>query len=373
MNTEKKDTITNQKDILRDNSRILAEHYDLGKLIHQELNTRGFVNDSYELEVLRDGKKCRYFLRRYRPGTPEEKVRFEHALLQELQVRRFELSPRCIPKKDGTTYVEIDRNLKNKAPKNYMAVFSFLPGKDKYKWHAPLCSDEELKNSSKMLALYHNTIFAWQGIGGWGERSNFDEINLMASKWKVYAANAGRSPFDKYFLEQFDYLLSLLSNILPTKIYKAMPRLAVHGDYHPGNLKFQDRKVTGVFDFGWSKIDARCFDVGLAILYFCTSWEMGTDGNLQLDRLVSFLGAYQEAGKEINAIGPLNELELEYLPHMIHMGNLIVIDWILSQFYSTGPDPQKYLKYLEHSVSLNLWLERNRKALLSCIQRHSIK
>ena len=372
MNTEKKDTIATQADILRSNRNILSEHYDIGQLVRQERIHRGYVNDSYKIEMLHDGKKTRYLLRRYHQGTPVEKMRFEHALLQELQVRGFEFSPRCIPKKDGTTYVEIDRNLKKKDPPNYIAVFSFLPGEDKCSWDHPLCSDEELKNSAKMLALYHNTIFGWQGIGGWGERSNFDEINLMASKWQAYARNTAESPFAEFFLEQFNDLLGMLKNIPPQEKYNAMPRLAVHGDYHPGNLKFKDGRVTGVFDFGWSKIDARCFDVGLAILYFCTSWEMGTDGNLQLDRLASFLGAYQEAGKLINAIGPLNQLELEYLPQMIHMGNLIVIDWILSQFYSTGPDLQKYLKYFEHCVSLNLWLERNGSILESSIQQHSI-
>ena len=368
MNTEKKDTIATHADILRNNRNILSEHYDIGQLVRQERIDRGYVNDSYKIETLRAGKKTRYLLRRYRQGTSEAKVRFEHALLQELQIRGFELSPRCIPKKDGTTYVEIDRNLKKKDPPNYIAVFSFLPGEDKCSWDHPLCSDEELKNSAKMLALYHNTIFGWQGIEGWKERINIDEINLMASKWQAFARNTAESPFAEFFLEQFNDLLGMLKNIPPQEKYNAMPCLAVHGDYHPGNLKFKDGKVTGVFDFGWSKIDARCFDVGLAILYFCTSWEMGTDGNLQLDRVEHFLGAYQESGKKVNTIGPLNQLELEYLPHMIHMGNLIVIDWILNQFYSTGPDPQKYLRYLEHSVSLNLWLERNGKALLTCIQ-----
>jgi len=370
MNTAKKDITTNQRDILKDNRRILAEHYDIGKLIHQELNVRGYANDSYELEVLHDGKKYRYFLRRYRTGTPEEKVRFEHALLKELQARRFALSPRCIPKKDGTTYVEIDRNLKNKALKNYIAVFSFLPGKDKYKWNAPLCSDKELKNSAKMLALYHNTIFGWQGIGGWKERSNFDEINLMAAKWKGFARNTANSPFDDFFLKQFDNMLGSLRHIPTKKSYNAMPRLLVHGDYHPGNLKFWGDKITGVLDFGWSKMDARCFDVGLAALYFCITWETGADGDLLLDRVEHFLGAYQESGKRVDTIGPLNPLELEYLPHMIQLGNWVVIDWILSEYYGAGPDPQKYLKYLKHCVSLNLWLARNRKALLSCIQRH---
>lgn len=373
MRSETKDSITAQKDIFRSNRKVLLEHYDLGQPIRQERINRGYINDNYKIEVLRDGKKSRYLLKRYRKGTPEEKVRYEHALLHELQIRRFEFSPRLIATKNGATFVNIDRQLKNRTHKNYIAVFSFLSGKDKYRWDTPLCSDEELKNAAKMLALYHNTIFNWKGISGWGELNNLDEINWMATKWKVYARNALKSPFDEYFLEQFDYLLNILNNMPPKEIYNTMPRLAIHGDYHPGNLKFQDGKVIGVFDFDWSKIDARCFDVGLAIMYYCTTWERISDGNLQLDRVESFLGAYQEAAKEIKIIGPLNRLELEYLPHMILMGNLIVVDWILNEFYVTGPDPQEYLKYFRHSASLNRWLEFNWRVLASCIQRHSIK
>ena len=197
--TDKKDIITTQEDILRSNRNILSENYDIGQLVRQERIDRGYINDSYKIEVLHDGKKCRYLLRRYRPGILEEKMRFEHALLQELQTRGFKFSPRCIPKKDGTTYVKIDRNLKNKASKNYVAVFSFLSGKDKFSWDHPLCSDEELINSAQMLALYHNTIFGWQGTEGWREPSNFDEIDLMASKWKAYAGNATESPFAEFF------------------------------------------------------------------------------------------------------------------------------------------------------------------------------
>jgi len=371
MNSEKIDTTTTQEDILRSNRNVLSEHYDIGQLLRQDRIYRGYVNDSYQIEMLRNGIKSRYLMRRYRKGTPEEKVRFEHTLLHELQTRKFKYSPRLISTINAETYVRIGRQLKIKAQNNYIAVFSFLPGKDKYSWDTSLCSYGELKYSAKILSLYHNTIFNWKGIGCWRELSNFDKISLMTTKWERYARNATKSRYHECFIEQFDDLLNMLSNnIPPPPKYHAMPRLAVHGDYHPGNIKFQDGKVTGVFDFGWSKIDARCFDVGLAIMYFCTLWENINDGILQLDRVDNFLGAYQEAAKKTIIIGPLNKLELEYLPNMIHMGNLIVVDWILSEFFGTGQHPQQYLKYLQHCMSLNRWLKRNWGKLTSCIQGH---
>jgi len=371
MYTIKKDNFTTQEDILKSNRKILSEHYDIGQLIRQERLCRGYINDSYKIEMLRSGKKRQYLFRRYKKGTPEEKVRFEHALLHELKIRRFKLSPRFILTKDAIAYVKIGRKLKYQAHEDYIAVFSFLPGKDKYSWDTPLCSDQELRNSAKVFALYHNTIFNWNEIDCWRELCKIDEINLMATKWKVYAQNNTKSQFDNHFLEQFDVLTNMINIIPPQKIYQTMPRLAVHGDYHPGNLKYKDGKVTGVFDFGWSEIDARCFDVGLAIMYFCTNWGIINDGILQLDRVEQFLGAYQEQTKHKQTIGPLNKLELEYLPHMIYMGNLIVIDWILSEFYGNGQYPQQYLKYLRHSMSLNRWLECNWEELASCIKRHS--
>lgn len=370
MNSVENNTFTSQEDIFRSNRRILCEHYDIGQLVHQERIYRGYINKSYKIEMLRDGKKSRYLMRRYRKGTSEEKVSFEHSLLHELQLRRFKFSPRSISTKDGNTYVRISRQLNNETRDKHIAVFSFLPGEDKYSWDTPLCSDEELRHSAKILNLYHNTIFGWQGIESWREQSTIDGVGLMAAKWKSYAQNTEKFPFDEYFLEQLNDLLKMLSRrIPPLKKYHAMPRLAIHGDYHPGNLKFSGGEVTGVFDFGWSKIDVRCFDVGLAIMYFCTTWE-NNNGILQLDRVESFLEAYQEITNKTKTIGSLNKLELEYLPHMIHIGNLIVVDWILYEFYRTGLTPEQYLKYLQHSMSLNRWLEGNWEELTYCIQRH---
>ena len=44
-----------------------------------------------------------------------------------------------------------------------------------------------------------------------------------------------------------------------------MPHCAIHCDFHPGNLKYENNRVVGIFDFDWSKIDLRLFDLRMAV------------------------------------------------------------------------------------------------------------
>ena len=115
-------------------------------------------------------------------------------------------------------------------------------------------------------------------------------------------------------------------------------------------------------------MDARCFDVGLAITYFCSAWEGSEDGNLLLERVISFLDSYQkievEDGQEL---GPLTSPELESLPHMILASNAYVLDWAIGEFYTTHPDAEEYARYLQHGVRLMKWLGENWISLMDLV------
>ena len=52
MITDKKDIITTQEDILRSNRNILSEHYDIGQLVRQAQIDRGYINDSYKIDLV---------------------------------------------------------------------------------------------------------------------------------------------------------------------------------------------------------------------------------------------------------------------------------------------------------------------------------
>jgi len=42
--------------------------------------------------------------------------------------------------------------------------------------------------------------------------------------------------------------VSLLERELPDERYHGLPKLVIHGDYHPGNLNFAGDEVSGIFD-----------------------------------------------------------------------------------------------------------------------------
>ena len=162
----------------------------------------------------------------------------------------------------------------------------------------------------------------------------------------------GGAPFDICLRKNLDTILATLDKTLSVFVcgeqgseYRDLVQMVIHCDYHPGNLKFQNNTITGLFDFDWSKVDARCFDVALAITYFCTIWEGNDDGSLEMEKSAIFFQNYQNAFT--TDPGPLNGSELKYLPHMIKAANIYVINWIIQDFYNKGMiiDPYIHIKF----------------------------
>ncbi|MBW2072968.1 MAG: phosphotransferase [Deltaproteobacteria bacterium] len=346
-------------------ANLVCQHYDLGQICRLERIDLGYINVSYTLVMNKDGAVKQYLLRRYRTGTSESRIKFEHALLAELEARGFSLAPSLIPTRQGSTYVKTTSLLRG-LHKDYVAIFSYLPGEDRYSWHRPFCTAVELKEAARVLALYHNTITGWQGIAEWQGPRIIDKIPWLPEKWQRQAQQAANSSFDRLFLREADFLSTILTNpryIPQRSIYDDLPHLAIHGDYHPGNLKFSGRAITGLFDFDWAEMDARCFDVGLALMYFCCSWELNSNGDLLVDKIQTFMQSYQESAQDIGQLGPLSIAELQHLPKMIFAADAHIIDWTINDYYHFRSDPDQCPLYFQHGVNLLKWLERNWTAL----------
>ena len=355
---------------------LIESHYDMGEVVSIEQNLRGYWNVSYEVEALKSGRRTRCFLRRYMTGTPEGKVRFEHALHAELARKGFRLSPHTIATRDGAPYIMVPEPVGEGEAQSYFALFNFLEGEDKYCWNDPFCTSKELTSAARVLARFHTATDGWKYPGDWQEPRIIDRIPSMAQSWRVYAGRDTGTGIDDYLNRHLEVLSGCLKDVqecLGGAGYDSLAHIVIHGDYHPGNLKFADEAVVGVFDFDWAKLDARVMDVAFALLYFCVHWDEGRDGVVSPSRVEQFLQAYQEeTATGAEGPGPLHRDELSSLPHMIQAANLYVLNWALDEFYTSGPDPDEYLAYIRHHSRTASWLKQNSSHLLKAVLKLSL-
>jgi homoserine kinase type II len=143
-----------------------------------------------------------------------------------------------------------------------------------------------------------------------------------------------------------------------------MPLCAIHCDFHPGNIKYENNQVVGIFDFDWAKLDLRLFDVAMAVDYFCSSWDKRNDGDLDLEKAALFLNAYQDQLHQTDGMKPLAAAEIHNLPGMLTAAGLCIINWIVSTYHEDDDlNDDEYLAYLKHGVSLIYSIEKHRSAI----------
>jgi homoserine kinase type II len=350
-------------------------HYDLGRAVGSELNDRGFVNTSYSITTVNiRGERKTFFLRKYKPGIKEEELIFEHTLIRHLYEKGVCPVAWVYPTREGKSYYgrqEAGEDLQFR----YYAIFDFLPGEDRYTWVYPCCSTAEIKNSAAVLARFHSALI---DLVPQGKRYEAKILDLLPQILKSLKEIPGRSKgtiFDVYLLEYLDLILENLYKtleVLNEPDSHNMPQMPIHCDYHPGNLKFEGDEITALFDFDWSKVDYRCFDIGLALFYFFASWE-AEDGCFRLPEAALFLKAYQETMQEYPSPGPMGKNELKNIPYMISAANLYVLNWTLVDFYNKEVDPEEYLVYLAHAVEFIKWFSgvKNLSNLESMVGRLS--
>ncbi len=337
----------------------ILQRYDLGKLTDFQKDIRGFVNTSFTIETIKDGKIKKSFLRRYKKGVKEEELLFEHSVINHL-VEFHKLPVACIYKTLlEKSYVHLFQDDADRQGTFY-AIFDFLPGNDKYTWIDPHCTDREVVSAAQTLAQFHEAINDLQPEGQRAEPKILELLDQIGNYLLECPQKDKHTIFDLALLENLPLLIANLKKtleILSQPEAAQMPQCIIHCDFHPGNLKFENEQVSGLFDFDWSKIDFRLFDVALALWYFFASWKPENDGALEFSPLALFYNTYQKYLEQSKGITPLTAIERRYLPWMINASNLYVLNWTLLDFYSKDVDPQDYLVFLLHSINFTKWFE----------------
>lgn len=355
--TEVQDTLENS--FLREQIvEVIEGFYDIGKVKDAFEVFGGCINRSFRVIVEKDGTEQDYFVRKYKLEITENEIHFEHAMITHALHNGFQLLAAIIKDRNGDTFVspEISRNK--------FAVYQYLEGEDKYTWDNPLMQGSEYASAAEILAAFHSAArdFKPRRLGR-VEPGILELVDGLDRSFTQYSKKNRSTKFHDYFTDNLDKILSAIEgNTISEKDAKSMPVLAIHCDYHPGNMKFRDGQVIGIFDFDWSKIDLRLFDVCLALVYNSVHWGGRQDGIMLLDKCALFLKSYQSTLKSLNALSPLSDSELDNFPTMMAMANFYLLNWDITAYYTGGEkNDYEFLAYLKHNVRQMDWIESHKQ------------
>jgi homoserine kinase type II len=243
-------------------------------------------------------------------------------------------------------------------------VYRFLTGRDKYTWIENKSTPKEFINLGGLLARFHTATHAFEPQVD--QRKTEPKVKILIPDFVRIFKERTAQPLDTLFHANFKATLPTILDYMERfkitdKEYGELLELPIHGDYHAGNVKFNGEETVGLFDFDWSKVDARIFDICLGIVYCCGSWDMETDGQLRLDDCRNFMKGYNQAliGTEL---GPLTDPERRVFVRMLAGAHFYLIYWLTELWYYLDPDNinnYEAVSYLTHFLRGLSWLSAN--------------
>ena len=259
--------------------------YALGTLLVPPEPGGGTANTNLTLETT----EGRFFLKRRNPKyAHRDFVAFDHRLMEHLRACSI-VTPLAIHSRSGERWLERDGRI--------YEIFPYQPG-EAHNRH----SLEQLADAGRSLAAYHRAAGAFAPPSGkeWPRYHDPHRIREGADSM-ADALQARLSGEDFAFLQA---QIARLEREFPGERYQALPKVVVHGDYHPGNVKFQGVRVSGIFDLDWATLQPRLLDLADGVFLFagerdsdidpCDIVSLTQTWTPSAERTRVFLEAYQE-------------------------------------------------------------------------------
>lgn len=347
---------------------IIESEYDTGPVVGVEQLYGGYTNLSFAVSVFRGGEIHKLFFRKYWLGVTPDVIEFEHALLAHVISHGADFVAGVVNTRDGRGYVRRVELKDGVEREFYYSAFDFIGGLDKYSWINNGLTTGELVSAGAALAALHVASHDFSADGLPLPRDVVtDVVPRLSGLLADCIDRAARCCYCRYFLQNAPDILGEIDRVeAALREMPPMPLIGVHGDFHPGNQKYFNDRIVGIFDFDRANIDLRIFDVALAVIYFCSVWGGNDDGLLRLDRMSVFLDGYQGRAKEDALLGAMGAAELEHFPTMLAAANLVLIKWATADSFFVEEkecDSAEYLSYLRHHVRLMGWIRENGERL----------
>jgi Ser/Thr protein kinase RdoA (MazF antagonist) len=105
------------------------------------------------------------------------------------------------------------------------------------------------------------------GKEGWLREDHPDRLEpYLAELYGLAPDAAARGQLDRVGQQ-----LRCVREHLDSGLYAALPQAVIHGDFHPGNVRFRGPQVAAVYDFDYLSVQARARDVSDALIFFAST------------------------------------------------------------------------------------------------------
>jgi homoserine kinase type II len=333
----------------RDELVRVMSHYDVGPIDALEDFPRGSRKAP---KLVLKSKGGRYLLKRRakgRGGEDQNKVAFCHALQEHLAGKGFPL-PHLIPTRADVgagTMLVLDGKI--------YELFEYIPGETYGQ------SLESTFDSGRVLSLYHTLLddFTTQFDTPTGSyhaapavEQGFDRI------LKHFAGKPKVAGFCRFLLDSYLHARDSADDAgLPE-----WPGQIVHGDWHPGNMLFRQKRVVAVIDYDSARRLPRVIDSANGALQFSIlgggedleSWPEYLDES----RFKRFLRGYDE-------VSMLSEAELTATPWLMIEALIAEAVYPIAATGNFGKlEGIGFLKMVQRKV---VWLQRNADRLVELV------
>lgn len=238
------------------------------------------------------------FLLRRRSGeqVDPEQISYEHRLLIHLKEAGLPVYP-PLSAADGRTWVALDD-----------LVYEVYPWVDGEQYQG---NQDQLSQLAATMARFHVSCRDYPAKPN---QQMEDQPERLRRELFEFTSGQDRQAYPALL----EGLMSMLDEIEQhlNHVHK-LPQSVVHGDLHPGNVKFRGNEVAGLFDFDWANRRERVRDVADGILFFCYAgddlpdssdiWSLTEFRAISPGKASGFLESY-------NAVTTIDRAEYETLP-----------------------------------------------------------
>ncbi len=318
-------------------------HYDLGVIHELEPLSAGNRRAPKEIVVSDRGK----FLLKRRPRGKDDlyRVAFAHAVQLHLREKGFPATSLIATKDEDNTILKVDEHI--------YELFHFVSGA-RYDG-----SKQATIDAGRQMARFHSSLGDFDYEFLQPLKGGFHDSAKVRSHLKTVGSN--KNTVGRGMGETADVLMGLY-NSAAVRVnelgYDEWDSQIIHGDWHPGNMLFEESKVAAVLDFDSVKIAPVVMDVANGVLQFSIVGGRPNPADwpdyLDEERFVYFMDGYRQ-------VRQLGEGELESLVEL--MIETIIAEAVLpvaTTGFFGNMGGAEFLKMIRRKAE---WIDSNRAEL----------